>query len=113
MVQIVNNDTNNNSVKFEKDSPLCFWVLEWQGVAPSAIEINGILSITQHWDTAISLNCFNYWHSNFQITILNEINFFLIIIYTLLKFKTVYLFSWKFLWTTNIQNALLLVNGPL
>ena len=48
----------------------------------------------------------------FRIKILNKINFFLIIIFILLQFKTVYLFSLKFLWTTDIQNALLLVNWP-
>ena len=48
----------------------------------------------------------------FQIKIWNEINFFLIIIFILLQFKSVYLFSLKFLWATDIQNALLLVNWP-
>ena len=37
-----------------------------------------------------------------QIKILNEINFFLIIIYILLQLKTL-----KFVWTTDIQKALL------
>ena len=40
-----------------------------------------------------------------QIKILNEINFFPIIIYILLQFKVYYLFPLQFLFPTNIQNA--------
>ena len=48
----------------------------------------------------------------FQIKLLNEINFFLILIYLSLQFKIVHVFPLKFLWITSIQIALLLVNWP-
>ena len=48
----------------------------------------------------------------FQIKKLNESNFFLIIIYILIQFK-VFLYSpWKLMWSTDIQNTLLLVYWP-
>ena len=48
----------------------------------------------------------------FQIKLLNETNFFLILIYLLLQLKIVHVFPLKFLWITSIQIALLLVNWP-
>ena len=48
----------------------------------------------------------------FQIKLLNEINFFLILIYFLLQLKIVHVFPLKFLCITSIQIALLLVNWP-
>ena len=46
----------------------------------------------------------------FQMKILNKINFFLIIICILIQFKVFIYSPWKFIWSTDIQNALLLVN---
>ena len=48
----------------------------------------------------------------FQIKKLNESNFFLIIIYILIKFKVFIYIPWKFIWSTDIQNTLLLVYWP-
>ena len=48
----------------------------------------------------------------FQIKILNDNNFFLVIINILVKFKMFIYSPWKFLWSTNIQNALPLVYWP-
>ena len=45
----------------------------------------------------------------FQIKILNEINLFLIIICILLQFKVFIYSPRKFIWSTDIQNTLLLV----
>ena len=87
VVQIVDNDNRNNLVKFEKDSPFCFWVFEWQSLASRSIEINGNLYLTQYWNGEISLNFASYVIvvkvMIFQIKILNEINFFLVIIFIL------------------------------
>ena len=113
IVQIVDNDNRNNSVKFEKDSPFCFWVFQWQSLASRPIEIDCNLYFTQYLNGEISLNfaCITIVKIMiFQIKILNEINLFLIIIFKLLQFKIVCVCSLKFLWTTAIQNALLLVN---
>ena len=49
----------------------------------------------------------------FQIKLLNEINFFLILIYLLWQLKIVHVFPLKFLRITSIQIRLLLVNWPL
>ena len=49
----------------------------------------------------------------FQIKILNEINFFLIVSYVLLQFETVLFIPLKFLWTANYQNALQLTTVHL
>ena len=48
----------------------------------------------------------------FQIKLLNETNFFLILIYLLLQLKIVHVFPLKFPLITSIQIALLLVNWP-
>ena len=48
----------------------------------------------------------------FQIKLLNDNNFFLIIIFILVKFKMFIYSPWKFVWSTNIQNALPLVYWP-
>ena len=48
----------------------------------------------------------------FQIKILNDNNFFLIIIFILVKFKMFIYSPWTFVWSTNIQNALPLVYWP-
>ena len=42
----------------------------------------------------------------FQIKILNEINIFPIIICILIQFKVFNYSPWKFIWSTDIQNAL-------
>ena len=48
----------------------------------------------------------------FQIKKLNESNFVLIIIYILIQFKVFIYSLWKFRWSTDIQNTLLLVYWP-
>ena len=76
------------------------------------IEINGNLYFTQYWNGEFSLNvtpCFNYQNDIFKIK-LNDINFFLILIYLLFQLKIVHVFPLQFLWITSIQIALLLVN---
>ena len=44
------------TLKFEKDSPFCFWVFEWYSFASRPTKINGNLYFTQHWDSEISLH---------------------------------------------------------
>ena len=48
----------------------------------------------------------------FQLKILDEINSFLIRIYILIRFKVFIHSPRKFIWSTNIQNALLYVYLP-
>ena len=76
IVQIVNNVHRNNLVKFEKDSPFCFWVIEWMVIS---IFLNiGTVKFLKTLHTA-----FNVSKEFFQIKIFNEINFLLILIYIL------------------------------
>ena len=90
LVQIVDSDNRNNSVKFEKDSPFCFWVFQWQSLASRPLTSVAISISLIIGDGEISLNLF------------------LIIIFIFPQLKIVYVCSLKFLWTTAIQNALLL-----
>ena len=80
------------------------------------IEINGNLYFTQNWDSEISqkfTHRFNYWKAYFLDKKLNESSFFLIMIYILIHFKVFIYSPWKFMWSTDIQNALLLIYWPL
>ena len=64
-------------------------------LASRPIEINGDLHFSQYWDSEISQNfthCLHCLKAIFQIRLLNEINFLLIIIYILLQFK-VFIYS--------------------
>ena len=77
------------------------------------IEINGNLYFMQNWDSEISQKsthrCLNTIFSDKK---LNESNFFLIIIYILIQIKVFIYSPWKFIWSTDIQNTLLLVYWP-
>ena len=111
-MQIVNNDHKNKLTKFEKDSLFYFWVFQWQSwlsgplksMVISTLLKNGTVKFLKNLHIGLIVK-----RLFFQIKILNDNNFFLVIIYILVKFKMFIYSPWKFVWSTNIQNALPLV----
>ena len=101
--------------KFGKDSLFYFWVFQWWSCLSCPLKsmvISILLKIGMmkflknlHIDL-IAKKLF------FQMKKLNESNFFLIIIYILIQSKVFIYSPWKFIWSTDIQNTLLLVYWP-
>ena len=96
LVHVVNSDHRNNSVKFEKDLLFYFWVFRKYSWASLPIEINGNKFYSNFFTVKLPKK---YVHTVlifkkqvFQIKKLNEVNFFLIIIYILIQFK-VFIYS--------------------
>ena len=99
----------------ERDSQFYFWVLQWwswlsgplKSMVFSILCKIGMVKILKNLHIGLIVK-----KLFFQIKKLNEINFFLIITYILIQFKVFIYSPWKFMWSTDIQNTLLLVYWP-
>ena len=114
-MRIVDNDHKSKLTKFGKDSPFYFWVLQWWSCLSGPLK-SMVISILLKIGTVKFLKNLHIDLITkklfFQIKKLNESNFFLIIIYILIQFKVFIYSPWKFIWSTDIQNTLLLVYWP-
>ena len=66
------------------------------------MKTNDNLWFTQHWDSEISHTVLIVKKEIFQIKILDEMNFFLIILCMLIPFKVFIYYSYTFLWSSDI-----------
>ena len=102
-------------MKFGKDSLFCFWVLQWWSWLSGPLK-SMVISILCKIGTVKFLKNLHIGliakRLFCQIKKLNQSNFFLIIIYILIQFKVFIYSPWKFIWSTDIQNILLLVYWP-
>ena len=99
----------------EKIHHSIFWVLQWWSCLSGPLK-SMVISVLFKIGTVKFLKNLHIDFITkklfFQIKKLNESNFFLIIIYILIQFKVFIYCPWKFIWSTGIQNILLLVYWP-
>ena len=111
----MDNDHKNSLMKFGKDSPFYFWVLQWLNWLSGPLK-SMVISISCKIGTVKFLKNLHISlipkKLFFQIKKLNESNFILIIINILIQFKVFIYSPWKCIWSTDIQNTLLLVYWP-
>ena len=98
-------------MKFGKDSSFCFWVLQWWIWLSGPLKSMVIFILHKIWMVKLLKNLHIGLIAK-KVKKLNQSNFFLIIIYILIQFKMFIYSPWKFIWSTDIQNTLLLVYWP-